>query len=64
MLSGCLMVGWVNQKGCQQARYDTVYAQCMTAKGNRIGGPYIAEPVYVTPLPDYGGPRYYFSDGW
>jgi uncharacterized protein YcfJ len=26
--------------GTVQARYDTVYAQCMTAKGNRIPGPY------------------------
>jgi hypothetical protein len=26
--------------GSLQARYDTVYAQCMTAKGNRIPAPY------------------------
>jgi uncharacterized protein YcfJ len=50
--------------GSLQARYDTVYAQCMTAKGNRIGAPYIAEPVYVSPPPYYWGPRYYFSYGW
>ena len=31
--------------GSLQVRYDTVYAQCMTAKGNRIGGPPVAEPV-------------------
>ena len=50
--------------GSLQVRYDTVYAQCMTAKGNRIGGPPVAEPVYVYPPPDYWGPRYYFSYGW
>ena len=47
--------------GSLQVRYDTVYAQCMTAKGNRIGGPPVAEPVYVYPPPYYWGPRYYFS---
>jgi hypothetical protein len=36
----------------------------MTAKGNRIGGPPVAEPVYVYPPPYYWGPRYYFSYGW
>jgi Glycine-zipper domain len=50
--------------GSLQVRYDTVYAQCMTAKGNRIGGPPVAEPVYVYPPPYYWGPRYYFSYGW
>jgi hypothetical protein len=30
-------------------RYDAIYAQCMTAKGNRIGGPPVAEPVDVDP---------------
>jgi outer membrane lipoprotein SlyB len=50
--------------GSLQARYDTVYAQCMTAKGNRIGGPPVAEPVYVYPPPYYWGPRYYSSYGW
>jgi hypothetical protein len=25
--------------GSLQARYDTVYAQCMTAKGNRVPPP-------------------------
>jgi hypothetical protein len=39
--------------GTLQARYDTVYTQCMTAKGNRIGGPYIADLVYVSPPPYY-----------
>ncbi len=46
--------------GSLQARYDTVYAQCMSAKGNRIAGPPpIAEPVYVYPPPYYWGPGYY-----
>ena len=49
--------------GSLQARYDTIYAQCMTAKGNRIGAPPVPEPIYVAapPPPYYGGPRYYFS---
>jgi hypothetical protein len=38
--------------GSLQARYDTVYAQCMAAKGNQIPGP--PEPVYY-PGPYYGG---------
>lgn len=41
--------------GSLQARYDTVYAQCMTAKGNRIPGPAVVEPVYVYPHPYYWG---------
>ena len=41
--------------GSLQARYDTVYAQCMTAKGNRIAGPPVVEPVYVYPPPYYWG---------
>jgi hypothetical protein len=41
--------------GSLQARYDTVYAQCMTAKGNRIPGPPVAAPVYVYPPPYYWG---------
>jgi hypothetical protein len=37
--------------GSVQARYDTVYAQCMTAKGNRVAAPaVVAEPFYVYPL--------------
>jgi hypothetical protein len=46
-----------------QARYDTVYAQCMTSKGNRIAAPAAPEPVYVAapPPPYYWGPRYYYS---
>jgi len=50
--------------GSLQVRYDTVYAQCMTAKGNRIGGPPVAEPVYVYPTPYYWRLRYYFAYGW
>ena len=53
--------------GSLQARYDTVYAQCMTASGNVIEAPppppvVVYErpaPVYVEPEPYYGGPRYY-----
>jgi uncharacterized protein YcfJ len=49
--------------GALQARYDTVYAQCMTAKGNRIAAPTVPEPIYVAapPPPYYWGPRYYYS---
>jgi outer membrane lipoprotein SlyB len=48
--------------GSVQARFDTVYAQCMTAKGNQVAAPYVvAEPVYVERRP-YWGPRYY--RGW
>ena len=50
--------------GSLQARYDTVYAQCMTAKGNRFAAPYVAEPVYVYPRPYYWGPGYYYRYGW
>jgi Glycine-zipper domain len=50
--------------GSLQARYDTVYAQCMAAKGNRIGGPPVAEPVYAYPPPYYWGPGYYSPYGW
>ena len=39
--------------GSLQARYDTVYAQCMSAKGNRIPAPPVVEPVY------YPGPYYW-----
>ena len=35
--------------GSLQARYDTVYAQCMAAKGNRIPGPPVVGPVYPYP---------------
>ena len=53
--------------GSVQVRYDTVYAQCMTAKGNRVAAPVVAEPVYVHPRPYYWGPRPYYgyySYGW
>ncbi len=32
--------------GTLQARYDTVYAQCMAAKGNRVAGPPFYPPPY------------------
>ena len=52
--------------GSLQARYDTVYAQCMTASGNVIAPPappppvvvYEREPVYVYPRPYYWGHGY------
>lgn len=46
--------------GSLQARYDTVYAQCMTAKGHHIQSPYaMVAPVYVYPAsPDYWDPDY------
>ena len=49
--------------GSLQARYDTVYAQCMTAKGDRIGRPPFAEPIYVYPRPYHWGSGYYYSYG-
>lgn len=49
--------------GSLQARYDTVYAQCMTAKGNHVQPPYV-EPVYVYPRPYYWGYRRYYRYGW
>jgi hypothetical protein len=53
--------------GSLQARYDTVYAQCMTASGNVIAPPAPPpavvvydepRPVYVYPRPYYWGPGY------
>ena len=50
--------------GNVQARYDTVYAQCMSAKGNQVNAApppratYVYEetaPVYVYPRPYYWG---------
>jgi Glycine-zipper domain len=38
--------------GSLQSRYDAVYAQCMSAKGNQVPGPYYEGP----------GPGYY--GGW
>ena len=47
--------------GSLQDRYDTVYAQCMTAKGNVLPGPYAAPgPVYGPPPPP--PPYYYYSN--
>ena len=47
--------------GSLQARYDTVYAQCMAAKGNRVGGPLPAlGPVYAFPPPPYD----YYDPYW
>lgn len=54
--------------GSVQVRYDTVYAQCMAAKGNRVAAPaVVAAPAYVYPRPYYWGPRPYYgyySYGW
>jgi hypothetical protein len=46
--------------GSLQARYDTVYAQCMAAKGNRVGGPPGPGPVYPYPPPAYD----YYDPTW
>ena len=40
--------------GSLQVRYDTVYAQCMTAKGNRIGGPPVVSQFTFIRLPITG----------
>ncbi len=52
--------------GSLQARYDTVYAQCMTASGNQVVPPPRPEPVYVDrPVPVYVYPRPYdWRDGY
>ncbi len=59
--------------GSLQAQYDTVYAQCMSAKGNQLMPPpaprpvYVygpPAPVYVYPRPYYWGPGYYYRYGW
>lgn len=44
--------------GSVQARYDTVYAQCMAAKGNRVGGP-PPPPPGPGPYPYPPPPGYY-----
>ncbi len=52
--------------GSIQSRFDTVYAQCMTAKGNNVGGPAGPAPVAViAPAPVvYAYPRpYYYGPG-
>jgi hypothetical protein len=65
---GLVGAGKANEAGGSlQARYDTVYAQCMTASGNQIAPPAPApvvvyerpSPVYVYPRPYYWGPHYY-----
>jgi uncharacterized protein YcfJ len=49
--------------GSLQERYDTVYAQCMTAKGNVMQSPYVAaEPIYAPPPPPPPPPGYYYSN--
>jgi hypothetical protein len=53
--------------GSLQARYDTVYAQCMSASGNQVLPPGRPEPVYVyeQPAPVYVYPRpYYWGHGY
>ncbi len=47
--------------GSLQSRYDTVYAQCMSAKGHRVGESPLAQPVYAAPAPMYpAGPYPYY----
>jgi hypothetical protein len=48
--------------GSLQARYDTVYAQCMSASGNKVLPPDRPQPVYVyeRPAPVYVYPRAYY----
>lgn len=70
-LAGGTIVGAGNARragGSIQHRYDTVYAQCMTAKGNRIAEPEVERvvvvdepPVYVYPRPYYWGPSPYWG---
>lgn len=58
--------------GSTQYQYDSVYAHCMAARGNRIAGPEVAviepAPVYGPPPPYWGpGPYYrpyYRPYGW
>jgi Glycine-zipper domain len=47
--------------GSLQYQYDSVYARCMSARGNHIAGPAVAvaEPMYPAPPP----PRYYWGPG-
>ena len=52
--------------GSIQSRFDMVYAQCMSAKGNDVGGPAGPAPVaVVAPAPVvYAYPRpYYYAPG-
>jgi len=44
-----------------QRRFDAVYAQCMTAYGNQLGGrprPFAQAPIPVFPVPAYGFPAF------
>jgi len=60
---GCSVVGSQNARaagGSVQAHYDTVYAQCMTSKGNQIVQAVPAPGVvYVYPRPYYSHHDYY-----
>ena len=44
--------------GAIQSRYDTVYAQCMAAKGHKVGASTMATPVFVAPAPVYSAAPY------
>ena len=53
--------------GSVQYHYDTVYARCMTARGNRIAGPAVAvvgPPVYAYPAPPPPPPPGYWGPGY
>lgn len=54
---GANQSGWA--QGGIQRQYDIAYAQCMTAKGNDVQGPYSYRPrpgYYGAPPPGYYGP--------
>ncbi len=46
--------------GSVQARLDTVYAQCMIARGNQVTAPPPGPPPYGYPYYGYGGPGPFF----
>lgn len=67
-LVGGSAVGGANARatgGAIQARYDTVYAQCMTSKGNNVMAPSAPPPIVVVdaPPPVYVAPRPYYWGG-
>ena len=68
-LVGGSIVGSANARdagGALQGRYDTVYAQCMSARGNRVMAPDAPPPSYAmgAPAPIYVSPRpYYWGPG-